>query len=168
MRTAFSTTPRTGSHVQALRMYRRVDLGWGGGRSLPLIQTGGTGSGPSTDAVQVVEDGWMLLKTLLSCLKAYLLKTFDWDAAFLLKGCNQRQRIPSETHVVVESLGLAGVFTRVSPLWSCTVQVPENTTTRRGEARLLARCNPRTRIFRTINQLRLNKHGKHIFLKHCQ
>lgn len=42
---------------------------------------------------------------------------------------NQRQRIPSETHVVVESLGLTGVFTRVSSLWSCAVQVPENTIT---------------------------------------
>lgn len=31
-----------------------------------------------------------------------------------------------QTHIVVESLGLAGVFTCVSPLRSRTVQVPEN------------------------------------------
>lgn len=51
----------------------------------------------------------------------------NWDAAFLLKGCSQKAE--AATHVVVESLGLTGVFTRVSSLWSCTVQVPENTTT---------------------------------------
>lgn len=34
-----------------------------------------------------------------------------------------------QTHIVMEGLGLTGVFTCVSPLRSRTVQVPENTTT---------------------------------------
>lgn len=40
-----------------------------------------------------------------------------------------RARGPEQTHVVVEGLGLTGVFTCVSSLWSCTVQVPENAKT---------------------------------------
>lgn len=34
-----------------------------------------------------------------------------------------------QTHIVMEGLGLTGVFTCVSPLRSRTVQIPENTTT---------------------------------------
>lgn len=31
------------------------------------------------------------------------------------------------THIVVESLGLAGMFTCLPSIWSCTVQIPEYT-----------------------------------------
>lgn len=42
---------------------------------------------------------------------------------------------PVQTHVIMEGLGLTGVFTCVSSLWSCTVQVPENTITERQSKR---------------------------------